>query len=91
MIHEIVYYGFDNVPVEVTWFYRDVSTRLFPTYNLKQELGTNNVNEWINRLYKTGRCSIDAYSYMSKVKCCEAVICICVWNTGMGAYTWDHE
>lgn len=71
-----VYYGFDNVPIQVSGGYT-----ISPCHQMVLKLGTKNVSEWIGWLFERAEKSSSHYVYAKF-----DIVYVCVWNTGYGNY-----
>lgn len=80
MITEVLYYGFDYVPLELV--VNGLQIYLMPCLDLKGQTGTKNVAEWIEYLSKLGKQRIECYGYSN------GTVIMGVWNTGWGEYAF---
>lgn len=80
MIQEVLYYGFDFVPLELV--VNEYPIYLMPCIDLNGQTGTKNVAVWIEYLSKLGRRRMECYGYL------QGTIIMGVWNTGFGEYTF---
>lgn len=88
MIHEVIYYGFDDVPIEVGDRYREYKckegyrevTTIYPWFNLVKNTGSKDVNKWILFLSKQGIKNMGNRGFTS------GYLFIGIWNTGWGNY-----
>lgn len=75
MIHEVIYYGFDDVPIEIkvngNWIIID------PSWDMVKEVGKRDVNLWISVLVSMGS------TYIRRI---DGYVFVGVWNTGWGGY-----
>ena len=81
---EIIYYGFDDVPIQVEGFegykfYYSDWRYIGPFFDCIKATKSKDVNKWIQYLYKVGL-------HRSGKDFPQEYIFIGVWNTGMGNY-----
>ena len=78
MIHEVIYYEFDDVPIDVK-----VNGNLIvidPSWDMVKEVGKRDVNLWISVLVGMGSMIITDNGRI------DGYVFVGVWNTGWGGF-----